>query len=549
MNSLLKNIFRILNHRERKQLVTLMILDVLISILDILFLAGLLYVINFYAGGRTSSSVYYSAYFSAHPLMLISIFFLLFAIKNLFGFIVFKGQHSFVYGVASRISKDNLLAFLNGSYNSYVHTDSSINIRKISQQPIEFCLYVLYGMQQILSQSILILITIAAILVYNSFLFPLLLLILVPPIILIAVYMKRKLTSARLYGKTTAERSIQYLQEALSGYIESNVFGRHEFFSNRYNRFQSKFNHYLAEKQFIQNMPSRLIEVFAVFGLFMLVVLNLYTGNETTIQLVTLGAFMAAAYKVIPGIVKIMNTWGQVKTYLFTMTGLVAAKNNITRYNIEAIRSVEFNNVSFTYPGKKIIESFCLNAVTGDIVGIAGVSGKGKTTIANLLLGFLNPDTGNILINGNIANEEKRQGYWSRTSYIKQQPFFLYDSILTNITLEESVLDQKRLTKAVALSGLDQVIQTTDGLSMIVTENGKNFSGGQRQRIIFSRTLYKEADLLILDEPFNELDEVSESAMMNVLKKIAAEGKIILLITHNKKALSFCNKQILLDEG
>jgi ABC-type bacteriocin/lantibiotic exporter with double-glycine peptidase domain len=78
----------------------------------------------------------------------------------------------------------------------------------------------------------------------------------------------------------------------------------------------------------------------------------------------------------------------------------------------------------------------------------------------------------------------------------------------------------------------------------MVTEEGKNFSGGQRQRIILARALYKDFDTLILDEPFNELDEGAEAVLLSHLKKLSAAGKIVILITHNKESLSFCNKQI-----
>ena len=82
----------------------------------------------------------------------------------------------------------------------------------------------------------------------------------------------------------------------------------------------------------------------------------------------------------------------------------------------------------------------------------------------------------------------------------------------------------------------------------MVAENAKNISGGQRQRISLARALYRDADLILLDEPFSELDEISEVVLLNHLRQLADNGKIIVMVTHNKKALSFCNKTILLDE-
>ena len=156
------------------------------SILDIGFLAMLLFVINFYTQQRLVSSSYLPINFiNKNSLSLVIVFFISFSLKNYFGLYIFRVQFKFIYEVASRLSQKNIMNYLNGNYTDYVNIDSSIHIRKISQQPIEFCHYVLAGFQQIVSQSFLILVTIIAILIYNPVLFPMLFIILAPPIILI----------------------------------------------------------------------------------------------------------------------------------------------------------------------------------------------------------------------------------------------------------------------------------------------------------------------------------------------------------------------------
>jgi ABC-type bacteriocin/lantibiotic exporter with double-glycine peptidase domain len=90
--------------------------------------------------------------------------------------------------------------------------------------------------------------------------------------------------------------------------------------------------------------------------------------------------------------------------------------------------------------------------------------------------------------------------------------------------------------------------QHPEGLEWIITENGKNLSGGQRQRIMLARALYHGFDLLILDEPFGELDQLSENIILEKLQTLTAEGKMILFVTHNRQSLSYCNKLVSLDE-
>ena len=553
MKQILRDIFKILSRRETQKLWQLTIADVLISILDIVFLIVLLYVINFYTQSTVPASTkYFSlALFNKHPVLLISLFLILFTIKNILGSFISKAQYNYVYGVASRISRDNLLQYLNGPYTDYVHVDSSVMNRRISQQPVEFCHYVLNGFQQIFSQSVLILITIIAVVIFNPLLLPLLILILVPPVFLISIFIKRKLHEGRLQGKRMSEKSMQHLQEALGGYVESNLNSKNDFFTNRYHRFQLKLNHYLSERLIIQNMPTRFIEVFAVFGLFLLILLNILTSHDHSIPLITLGALMVAAYKIIPGIVKITNLAGQVKTYAYTAKGLSNEEGSTSETNDipQSIFSVDFENVYFDFGGKSVLKSFSLNLEKGDMMGISGKSGRGKTTFVNLLLGFLSADKGDIYINGLIADVATRKKFWKKISYVKQQHFFLHGSVAENITFEESNYDKKRLNDILVITGIDQMIHLfSDGLNAIITENGKNLSGGQRQRFILARALYKDFDLLILDEPFSELDKAAETELLKQLRVLADMGKIILLITHNTDAFSFCNKKIQLDD-
>jgi len=133
---------------------------------------------------------------------------------------------------------------------------------------------------------------------------------------------------------------------------------------------------------------------------------------------------------------------------------------------------------------------------------------------------------------------------------VKQQPFLLHDTVLYNVTMDGSGYDRERLEKAACMAGLLPLIDSFDERwDKVIAENGKNISGGQRQRVAFTRALYKNAHLLILDEPFSELDEASEREMMDLCKDLTRQGKTILLITHNRKNLSFCHKTVVLNES
>ena len=550
MTKTLREIFSILTQKEQRKFIGLAILDTLVSLLDIGFLVLLLLVLNFYTQREHTEqpSLFYFSAFAHHSILPILLFFVLFSIKNFFGHFVFKKQFNYVYDVASRISEKRLLNYLEGNYGDYVNINSAVYARKIGQEPIEFSHYVLRGLQQVISQSLLIILTIIPVMTFNPVLFPLLLVILVPPVILLAYLMKKKLNRIRVTGKLTGESSMQYLQEALAGFIESNVYEKNEFFTARYCKSQSAFNRFLSQQQVIQNMPSRLIEVFAIFGLLLLVAINSLTSSSETISFLTLGAFVAAAYKIIPGIVKILNSMGHIKTYSYTLTGLNKKESTGRAIGTDPkIASIEFNQVDFSHDNTILLKKCSFRISKGSFIGIAVDSGKGKTSLVNLLLGFLDPAAGSISINEAVTSANARQQYWSRISYVKQQSFLIHASIRENITLSEDTYDAERLALVMRLTGIDGLLKMhPEGIQTMITEEGKNFSGGQRQRIILARALYKDFDLLVLDEPFNELDEAAEKDLLQYLKNCSESGKIIILITHNKEGLSFCDQKILL---
>jgi len=548
------DIFTILSRREKIRFIQLVVMDILVSILDISFLAILLYLAHFYTAPHqvTIENVFLFTFLDKHPVVPILIFFVLFSIKNMFGFSVFRNQFRYVYQVASRLSRNNMQLYFSGSYSEYVSVDSSVHSRKIAQYPIEFGHYIIGGLQQIISQSILISITIAAVLIYNPVLFPLLLIILAPPIILSGILLKKKIHRLRKTAKTINEKTQQSLYEAISGFIESNINKRQHFFINRYYSNQATLNDFFAEQQSINNMPSRLIEVFAIFGLVVLILINSFTAKGGAVQVITIGAFMAAAYKIIPGIVKILNSTGQMKTFGFAIDALLKSstvKITESTSTTTSVSSVAFKKVFFSYKDEPVLSNFSFDIEKGDMAGISGVSGKGKTTIINLLLGFIEPQRGRIFINDTETTAGERQQHWNKIAYDKQQPFFIHDSIRNNILLSEDVYDADKLDNIIKITGLYNLIEKyPEGLDTVITENGKNISGGQRQRIMLARTLYKDADMIILDEPFSELDRASENSMLNYFRSLAEAGKIIILITHNKESLSFCNKVISLDE-
>ncbi|KAI9433764.1 hypothetical protein F5148DRAFT_1307837 [Russula earlei] len=540
----------VLTPREKQRFWFFIAVTVIINLADIASLALLLYILSLYAHSITPQQLPWlpEQLFTLQPSLLLGIFLGLFIIKNMAAYLVNRGQYHFVYSVASRISRNNVVAYLQGSYMDYVNKDSAEQIRAISLQPLEFCQYVLIGIQQVITETILILFTITAILLFNSHLFFLLLIVLLPPVLTTAWLTRRKLETARAQTKQSLTKVWQHLHEAVGGFIESNIYRRNAYFSQQYITAQHTLNMHQSQQQAIQGIPARLTEVFAVFGLLVLVITGTQTdGTHATAEIITLGAFMAAAYKIIPGIARIMNISGQVRSHAFTIDRLLTGggATHSSTQRTTPLQSIVCSNLGITRHSNGLLSGLYLSIQPGDMLGISTPSGMGKTTFINTLLGFLEPAQGEILFNSEVTTSRQRQQYWAQVAYVKQQPFLLHDTVLANIILGAEEYDKQRLQEALDATGLTHIItQWPEGLQHVIAENGRNISGGQRQRIVIARALYANANLLVLDEPFSELDEKAETTLLTYCRQLANAGKMVILVTHNKRSLAFCNKII-----
>lgn len=531
-----------------------MMLDIVVSIFDIFFLAFLLLLIQFYIQPAAGSKLsFLPAWLSnRHSIWLIAIFLMLFAVKNISGFLVTRSGYRFINKVAIRISLANIISYQQAAFREFVHTDSSVYIRNICYRPFEFAQYMLSGFQQIVTQVALMLITIIAIILFNAKIFLLLLLLLLPPVVLVFWFIKKRIAAEKNSIRENNELSFRYVLDALKGYVESNIYGRNHFFAARFINARRRFSNALFDSMALQSLPGRVIEIFAILGLFILIVIANWTGNSDSNMLITIGAFMAAAYKIIPGIVKVINVTGQMKAYELSLQDLEQSRNSAleqteTKQSLP-VHSIELKDISFTYKDQRVLQHVSMYVKPGDFIGITGKSGKGKTTLMNVLLGFLKPDAGEVHFNNRPVSSEDIRQYWPSMAYVRQQSFFIHDTIARNITLEEVPGDPVQLQKALQISGLEALVKTfPEGIEKIITENGKNISGGQQQRISIARALYKNADIVLLDEPFNELDAAATTLLLQHCKELAAAGKAIVMITHDKESLLYCNKTISID--
>jgi ABC-type multidrug transport system fused ATPase/permease subunit len=208
--------------------------------------------------------------------------------------------------------------------------------------------------------------------------------------------------------------------------------------------------------------------------------------------------------------------------------------------------------VSFGYdPRRLILHQIDLEIGKGERLGIVGKTGSGKSTLIDLLLGLLEPDHGQILIDGIPLSGGLRRGWQMQVAHVPQAIYLADDTVAANIAFgqQHNAIDMDRVREAARSAGIASFIESLpEGYLARCGERGVRFSGGQRQRIGIARALYKKARVLVMDEATSALDSKTERAVMEAISQLASDITVIL-IAHRLSTLVGCDRIIQLEGG
>jgi ABC-type bacteriocin/lantibiotic exporter with double-glycine peptidase domain len=255
------------------------------------------------------------------------------------------------------------------------------------------------------------------------------------------------------------------------------------------------------------------------------------------------------AFRVIPSVANFLTSYSTL-SYHFPVINLI--KNELSQFELQTVNSNNYA-VNINFKDKIIIQNLCFsfeNNISileninieinkGDIIGISGVTGSGKTTFINLISGFLKPDSGKIIIDGNDLTTVK---YILNTAYVSQDAVLLEDSIKKNVAfgVEDSKVDLSKVIKSLKEAEIYEFVKNKHmGVDADLYESGLNFSGGQKQRIAIARAYYYDSELFILDEPTSALDKNTQKQIIN---NLLSKNKTIIIISHDEDILSLAKK-------
>ena len=373
---------------------------------------------------------------------------------------------------------------------------------------------------------------------------------------------------ARYFGTNIHKRfeKVQSSFSALSGFTEEAVSGARivksfSVFENMDKLFSER-----AKRNLIENI--KVVRIWGIFGPMVQLVassaflLSLFIGGRMVIKgSITLGEFIAfntyigmliwpmMAYGWLMNIVQ--RGKASLKRLGLILNAIPEVKEPENPVPLKRIEEIVVKDLTYSYPQseREVLKGINMSFKKGEMVGIVGTVGSGKSTVAKLITKLYPVERGKIFINGVDINDILSKDIRNKIAYVPQDPFLFSDTIKNNLILGENDRKDEEIVKALKLSAVWEDIQKfPKGLETKIGERGVTLSGGQKQRITIARALLRNADVFIFDDCLSSVDPETEEKIIRTIRN-RLKDKLLIVITHRLKVLSKADKIYVLDKG
>ena len=384
------------------------------------------------------------------------------------------------------------------------------------------------------------------------------------------LFVRKKIRTVGQENRKVTARMYKAIQQAMGGIKEVKVMGREKYFAEVYNEAGIESVRLSKRYSVISAIPGRLIETLCMCTILGILALKIATGQELSSVVPSLSAFAVAAIRLLPRANSINSC---INSITYNMPSLEALYDDLTesdREEAERLREAEekkqqkktvsigaeqdifVRGVTYTYPNKTepVLKNVSLRVEHGSSVGIVGVTGAGKTTLVDLILGLLKPDSGTICY-GTLDIHEDYAQWQKHIGYIPQAIYLVDDTIRSNVALGVNAeqIDDAAVWRALENAQLADFVRTLEnGLDTVIGERGIRISGGQRQRIGIARALYYDPEILFFDEATSSLDNETEAAVMESVNALGSQ-KTMIIVAHRLTTLRGCDKIYRVDEA
>jgi ATP-binding cassette subfamily B protein len=379
------------------------------------------------------------------------------------------------------------------------------------------------------------------------------------------IYLSMSIATKKLLSKSSKwitqndKLRIKILQEGIGNIRDVILNSNGYYFINRFHKANRKTRLANANIQFLSAYPRFLLEGLSIISIVLIAFyLQKSNPNENNV-LPVLGTLALGMQRLLPSVQVFYSSLVLIKGNSVSIMSVLEKLNVPKVYakrekvNFHNFKSIEIKNLSYKYPLKSdnILKNINFTIKRGEKIGIIGPTGCGKTTLINIFMGLLRPDSGDIIIDHKNIFETKLENYWNKyISHVPQNIFLSDNSIAENIAfgLDKNDIDLSKVINVSKKAQLHEFITSKKlGYQTNIGELGIKLSGGQRQRIAIARALYKNVNFLILDEATSALDTNCENILMEEIYRLTDIS--IIMIAHRLSTLSKCDKIIELKAG
>ena len=362
---------------------------------------------------------------------------------------------------------------------------------------------------------------------------------------------------------TAYDERIRIVQESIGGIRDLIIDGTQQLYLDAFAKVSRRYGVATATTSFMAAAPRFIIEATGMAAIAFVAVFIANREGGLANALPLLGAVALGAQRLLPLLQQIYHSWASIsghRSMVAEVLGLLrlpvppGRDHQATIAALPLRKKISLDRVSFAYPRSKrtVLNDVTLDITRGSILGLVGRTGTGKSTLADLIMGLIEPTQGRITVDG-VPLTGAAQLAWRRNIAHVPQAIFLADAtIAQNIAfgVAPEQLNQKRVRLAAATAQLDKFVESLpDGYNTSVGERGIRLSGGQRQRLGIARAIYKQAPVLVLDEATSALDDETEAAVMESLAKLSDEGRTIIIIAHRLSTLERCDLIVRIEDG
>ena len=482
-------------------------------------------------------------------------------VKNVYLFFQQKAQLKFVYTNQFATSRRMMINFMQRPYEYYLNADTSVIQRNITSD-VNNMYGLILSCLQLFSECIVFACLVVALFLYSDRM----MIMLVAALMVILLFVIKKVLKPIMIRAGQDNQDFysglyKWIEQSVMGIKEIKIGCKENYFINEYAKCGEGYVNSVQKYNLFNATPRLLIETVCIAGMVGYFVLIIGQGAQVKDLLPQLSALGVAAMRLLPSVNRINNYQTSISYFEPFFMGV---SDNLQEeihdgkmtYDAEVYRkkqsieklplkkNIRLEDITYKYPNteKLIFDHAQMEIPIGSSVGIVGVTGSGKTTIVDVLLGLLQMEGGRILADG-VDVSGHYEAWLKNIGYIPQTIFMIDDSIRKNVAfgVPEEEIDEKKVWRALEEAALDDFVRSLpDGVETGIGERGIRISGGQRQRISIARALYEDPEVLVLDEATSALDNDTEAAIMDSINRLHGK-KTLVIIAHRLQTIEKCD--------